>query len=338
MNKHLKLFANHTAYEAAKNNIDKPNVVMCQQEDEVHFNIKPNVTSTSSATKIINAYTMANVVSEIEIDGIVQPNVISSYTFNTTGEHIVKYTLVNDTTIGDNAFKQCVQMTEVTIPNSVTTIGNNAFSRCSGLTLIDIPNSVTSIGEEAFSRCTGLTSVTIGNSVRSIGGYAFSTCTGLTSIFIPNSVNNVGQAIFGGCNNLISIIVDNSNGKYDSRNNCNAIIETSTNKLVIGCSNSIIPNSVTSIGHWAFNNFTELTSIIIPSSITSIGKGAFSDCASLTSITCNATTAPTIDSQTFQNVKTTGKLYVPSGSTGYEVWMGTGNYYLGKYNWTKVEF
>ena len=93
----------------------------------------------------------------------------------------------------------------------------------------------------------------------------------------------------------------------------------------------------TSIVNNTFTNCYSLTSIDIPNSVTSIGNNTFQDCTSLTSITSNATTAPTIQSNTFQNVKTGGTLYVPTGSSGYDVWMGTGNYYLGKYGWSKVE-
>ena len=168
------------------------------------------------------------------------------------------------------------------IPNSVTSIGGGAFDRCSGLTSVTIPNSVTSIGNFAFEGCNGLTSVTIPNSVTSIGDYAFSGCSGLTSVTIPSSVTSIGYSVFSG---LISILVDNNNVTYDSRDNCNAIIETATNKLVIGCKNTIIPNSVTAIGGYAFYNCSELTSVTIPNSVTSIDDGAFECCNGLTSIT-----------------------------------------------------
>ena len=98
-----------------------------------------------------------------------------------------------------------------------------------------------------------------------------------------------------------------------------------------------IPNTVTSIGWGAFQECYHLTSIVIPNGVTSINYGAFKSCAGLTNITSLATTAPTIKSDTFQYVKTGGTLTVPSGSSGYDVWMGTGDYYLGSYNWTKVE-
>lgn len=94
---------------------------------------------------------------------------------------------------------------------------------------------------------------------------------------------------------------------------------------------------VTSIGQYAFYNCTGMTEIEIPSKVTSVGNNALRGCSALNKITCKATTAPTISSSTFRSVKTGGTLYVPTGSTGYNTWMGTGNYYLGRYSWTKVE-
>ena len=168
---------------------------------------------------------------------------------------------------------------------SVTSIGGSAFYYCTGLTSVTIPNSVTSIGGSAFYYCTGLTSVTIPNSVTSIGGSAFSGCSGLTSVTIPNSVTSIGDGAFGGCSGLTSVTVDKNNGTYDSRDNCNAIIETSTNTLIVGCKNTTIPNSVTSIGKFAFSGCSGLTSVTIPNSVTSIGGSAFSGCSKLTSVT-----------------------------------------------------
>ena len=180
------------------------------------------------------------------------------------------------TSIGDFAFSICSGLTSVTIGNSVTSIGDCAFSSCSGLTSITIPNSVTSIGDRAFEDCTSLTSATIGNSVTSIGGWAFSSCSGLTSVTIGNSVTSIGYYPFSGCDGLTSIVVESSNTTYDSRDNCNAIVETKSNTLIAGCKTTTIPNSITSIGDYAFYG-SGLTSITIPNSVTSIGNGAFSD-------------------------------------------------------------
>ena len=193
----------------------------------------------------------------------------------------VTYTV---TSIGDYAFSGCAGLTSIEIPNSVTSIGNYAFRNCSSLTSIEIPNSVTCIGNYAFYGCSGLTSVTIPNTVTSIGDYTFYGCNGLPSIEIPNSVTSIGHYAFSGCVGLTSIIIQSGNIKYDSRNNCNAIIETSSNTLIIGCRNSIIPNSVTSIGIGAFRGCTGLTFIKIPNSVTSIDRLTFSGCSALTSI------------------------------------------------------
>ena len=188
------------------------------------------------------------------------------------------------TSIGYRAFTSCYGLTSIEIPASVTSIGDRAFYYCPGLTSIEIPSSVTSIGEFAFSACSGLTSVTIGNGVTSIEEYAFHNCRGLTSIEIPSSVTSIGWGAFENCDGLTSIVVGDGNSVYDSRGNCNAIIETASNTLIIGCKNTIIPSSVTSIGGYAFYDCTGLTSIVIPEGVTIIGDWAFSDCYGLTSV------------------------------------------------------
>ena len=205
------------------------------------------------------------------------------------------------TAIGDYAFYYCSGLTSVTIPNSVTSIGDYAFYYCSGLTSVTIPNSVTSIGDRAFEYCSGLTSVTIGNSVTSIGSCAFAYCTSLISVTIPNSVTSIGSA-FVGCSRLTHVA-------FNARN-CN---DFSNNGTFSGCTNistftlgdsvqripaylcyglaitSItIPNSVTSIGDYAFYQCSGLTSLTIPNSVTSIGIYAFADCTSLNHVTFNA--------------------------------------------------
>lgn len=168
---------------------------------------------------------------------------------------------------------------DLTIPSTVTNNGTTY--------------SVTSIGESAFRYCSGLTSVTIPNTVTSIGSSAFSYCSGLTSVTIPNAVTSIGSGAFYNCSGLTAIIVESDNTVYDSRNNCNAIIETATNTLLLGCENTTIPNAVTSIGSAAFYNCSGLTSITIPNSVTTIESHAFYGCSGLngTLIIPNAVTS-----------------------------------------------
>ena len=158
------------------------------------------------------------------------------------------------------------------------------FSGCSSLTSIVLPDSVTEICSEAFSQCTSLTSVTFCTSLSSIGDAAFKGCKALTSITIPDSVKSIGIGLFKGCLALTSLSVAEGNPYYDSRNNCAAIIETASNTLLAGCQNTIIPESVTAIGDYAFSGIMSLTGIIIPNSVNSIGDEAFSYCHNLSSI------------------------------------------------------
>ena len=136
-----------------------------------------------------------------------------------------------------------------------------------------------------YRYCTGLTSITIPNSVTSLGVFCFYGCTGLTSITIPNYVTSLGIECFAYCTRLESIEVESGNKFYDSRENCNAIIETSSNTMIAGCKNTKIPNSVTSLGGYCFFYCTGLTSITIPNSVTSLGDNCFYRCTGLTSIT-----------------------------------------------------
>ena len=141
-----------------------------------------------------------------------------------------------------------------------------------------IPLNVTGIGIRAFEGCSSLTSLTIPTSVTSIAEYAFEGCSSLTSLTIPASVTSIEKRVFGSCGNLSSIIVSPENAKYDSRDNCNAIIETENNMLIAACKNTNIPQSVTSIAEYAFYQCSGLISIEIPDNITTIENNAFRDC------------------------------------------------------------
>ena len=170
------------------------------------------------------------------------------------------------------------------IPESVTSLGFGCFYECYSLTSIEIPSSVTNLGVYCFGSCNSLTSINIPSSVTSLGKLCFAYCSSLESIEIPSSVTSLGNNCFNGCYSLESIVVDVANSKYDSREGCNAIIETESNIMIAGCKNTRIPTSVTSLGDNCFSDCFSLTSIEIPSSVTSLGNGCFYRCQSLASI------------------------------------------------------
>lgn len=232
---------------------------------------------------------------------------IGDYAFYTCSGLTGNLTIPNSiTTIGNRAFSSCSGLTgNLIIPNSVTSIEQWAFSGCTGLTgSLTIPYSVTSLGQFAFNcgftevyydaincadvsyspfyNCSG--SLTIGDNVERIPAKMFQECSGFTgSLIIGNSVTSIGDNAFSYCSNFESIEVGTDNVFYDSRNDCNALISANTNELILGCKNTIIPNSVASIGNRAFVNCSGLTgNLTIPNSVITIGEYAFSYCTGIT--------------------------------------------------------
>ena len=224
-----------------------------------------------------------------------------------------KNTVIPDgiTAIGDYAFNGMSDLTSLTIPESVTCIGEGAFNRCtglesinipSGLTMIeasvfqgcaklvsiDIPSSVVNIGNNAFSDCDALLSVTISEGVQSIGDWAFYGCDNLTSISISQNLASLGEEVFLNNPKLESIVVDSRNTTFDSRNDCNAIIETQSNTLLYGCKNTVFPKGITTIGAFAFEECTGLESIELPLKLNKIELGAFYGCTNLSTVTISA--------------------------------------------------
>ena len=196
------------------------------------------------------------------------------------------YTIPNTvTSIRSGAFDDCRNLTEINIPNSVKSIGNFAFIGCASLKGISIPNGVTIIGGQTFQGCTSLSSVTIPQGVTNIGSYAFASCTSLKSITIPSSVIKIASNAFEGCSYLTDMNLEGNN--YYSFEN-QTIFNKDKTELVRYLNSTAteytIPNTVKRIGDDAFYQ-SRIASITIPESVTSIGSWAFQRCRNLTSIT-----------------------------------------------------
>ncbi|MBO5649198.1 MAG: leucine-rich repeat domain-containing protein, partial [Clostridia bacterium] len=165
----------------------------------------------------------------------------------------------------------------------VVDIGEGAFENCVTITKVTIPDSVTQIQEAAFRYCTKLTEITLPENLTYIGDFAFESCWKLTELHIPASVTHIGQGIVGKTLLLESITVAPENTTYHSIENC--LIETSSGTLIAGCSTSVIPDGVTSIGAYAFYCCSGLRNLSVPEGVTSIGEYAFLGCNTLTEIT-----------------------------------------------------
>ena len=293
-----------------------------------------------------------------EITELIIPNTVDSipaYAFDFC-KSFTSITIPNSVTfIGKYAFELCSNVKSIFIPKSVKCIQEAAFTggvnlqsmiveegnpmydsrdNCNaiietesntliaGCSVTNMPKSVIHIGAYAFSYQYLLNSIEVPDGIIAIGDNAYYGCGNATSIFIPNSVSHIGRWALYACYSLNSIVVEEGNSVYDSRNNCNAIIETATNSLIVACQNTVIPEGVTNIGENAFFNCRNITSITLPNSVTNIEPFAFDFCSSLDTIYCYSTTPPTTTEYAFENYDAT--LYVPCESLeaykAHEVW------------------
>ena len=266
-----------------------------------------NVTSIGS-----NAFRYCSSLTGVTIPGSV--TAIATYAFYECSALVDVIIPGSVTKINDFAFAKCSSLKNIFIPYGVRVIGGDAFAQCSSLTDISIPESVKSIGNYAFYVCSSLTEIIIPDSVTSIGSNAFAHCESLTSLTIPGSVSNIGTEVIRGCISLASVVVEPDNKVYDSRNDCNAIIETASNTLIGGCKSTVIPDGVVEIADDAFRNCETLPYINIPASVTSIGDRAFSNCPSLARMDVKATTPPALGEYAISGTNADLIIYVPENS------------------------
>jgi hypothetical protein len=274
-------------------------------------------------------------------------NVLPDNAFQTTTalQHIVLPK--NLTAIGNFAFQDS-GIEELVVPNTVTEIGRDVFyyarnlkalSVESGNTVFDsrdncnaiietasntlrigcantvVPNGIKALGQMAFSGVPSLKEVNLPSGLTSIGWAAFWADTELSKVILSESVTDINESPFGGCERITSLVIDAKNAKYDSRNNCNAIIETATDKLIQGFATTKIPEGVKTIATAAFRSLATLTEIEIPASVEKIEPEAFLYCNQMTKVVSHIRKPFAISSMVFSgdNMKT-AKLYVPYGT------------------------
>ncbi len=287
--------------------------VFCKFEYIPSISIPKSVTSISpSAFNECPAVTSITVASENTVYH--SPNSCNAIIEKSTNTLVVgcKNTVIPEdvTTIGERAFDGCSTLTSITLPNSITKIGESAFAECEGLTSIVIVEGVEVIEKYTFSYCDKLESVTFPNSLTTIKKYAFEDSYKLASVNIPKNVSIIEPRSFSGCSGLTSITVDSENSVLYSPNDCNAVIEKSTKKLILGCKNTVIPNDVTELEEGAFIS-CQFTTIGIPNSVTKIGNQTFWQCDKLTSIELpNSVT--TLDHGAFDRCTALTSIVIPS--------------------------
>ena len=200
------------------------------------------------------------------------------------------------------------------IPDDTETIGEGAFDNGGITGKVILPASVKHIGHEAFANCNGLTEVSLPDGLLSIGNMAF-VWSGIQKLNVPASVNSIGTQIVAGCHSLETLTVDGQNEKFDSRNNCNAIILSAENKLLHGCKTTVIPTTITSIGEYAITHLysdVEDVQLVIPTGVTSIGEGAFMY-SFYESVKSQITKPFKIDANVFKEISSDAVLHVPTG-------------------------
>ena len=272
-------------------------------------NVMPNTNTTYTATFAEEQYSGtcgANLTWVLECDSTLRISGTGEMSDYSTSpwinlSNVIKRVVIEEgvTSIGNYAFYRMENIVSVTTPSTLTTIGTFAFYSCFSLESINLPDGLTSLGR-------GTT-----------GHGPFYCCYSLRSIYIPASVTNISKDAFLRCYSLTSMVVDPANTVYDSRDNCNAIIETATNKLLYGCQTTVIPDGVLTVSDYAFEYQHNLKSIRISNTVTSFGTYVFKECENLKDIYVEWTTTPPQYTLTswfeHENLNATITVHVPCG-------------------------
>lgn len=267
----------------------------------------------------IGSYTFEGCSNITEIDIPNGVKTIGAYAFSNCGSLSSIILPTGISKIEEYTFEYCTSLTEVAFPEGVTSIGEQALSCCEKIETIYLPSSIKDISGDIFYGCGEKTinihladlvpwcnleggvfsyfkkrlfhngeeiiDLIIPEGVTKIRSGAFTGYINLRSVHIPSSVNIIEVSTVGGifpnCDNIENIYVSEANTTYDSRNNCNAIIETTTNNLIRGCRNTVIPDDICSIGTYAFYKCKDLSFVKLPQSLISIGNSAFVWCTGL---------------------------------------------------------
>ena len=181
--------------------------------------------------------------------------------------------------VGDKAFYNLTELTSADFSAGLETLGAEAFKNCNKLTSVKLSKNLREIGNNAFESCENISGFSLPDTLNNIGDYAFSNCLKINTVNIPASVSKIGLNPYKGCSRLTSISVDGANPNFDSRNNCNAIINSTTNALITGCENTVIPEGTKSIYSFAFSQNSNIKNLKIPKSLTDIQDLALIGCS-----------------------------------------------------------
>lgn len=310
--------------------------VVAPSGQTLYYNINGDNVSVTCPGSFSNPYTgyvepTGNLVipSTVVSDGITYAVTELEYAAFRNCSNLTSVTLPNSvTSIGMYVFQNCTSLTNVIMGDSLTTIGSSAFSFCSSLSTLSLPSSITEIGNGAFSDCTSLTSVTLPNSLTRIEYSTFIGCSNLASVIISNSVTSIGASAFFECTSLVNVLIPSTVSLIEESafEGCSSLVSVTilgsvdsiANRTFADCvslTSVSIPNSVSLIGNSAFIGCSSLAAITIPSSVDTINGSAFESCIGLNSIYCEGDVPPVLSGiRHFRRVNQNVPVYVPCGS------------------------